>query len=327
MSRKSDLTVLVTGSTGYVGQALVEKLSRRNVTVVSMYRHKLPESTKQVFPVCSNLTNQELLAAPLRGVDVVVHLAWDHTSACIESGPYLERPAGNTPNLAATQCLLDAMGKLKTRRVIQLSCLGVSFGHSSRFLAEKYAAEQIVINSTTPEKVIIRTAPLFGGGVPARERFLAVLSRATQFPGFYPKSPTEKDLQPLAISNLTDLLVEHIFAKHSNPVSLVHALGSESVSFDKLFKWLLESQGKHSRIAVGGVLGRWLESWLEREQSAGGPMRKIEDFRAFVLPDLYQKVDAQIFRGTQSIKDYIFELCKASQVEEAQPQMVTSAKK
>ena len=69
-------SVLITGSSGFLGSRLVRALAERKVPVVAMYYHKLPDAVTNVFPICSDMSSPELLATPLRGVDTVFHLAW-----------------------------------------------------------------------------------------------------------------------------------------------------------------------------------------------------------------------------------------------------------
>ena len=59
--------IMVTGGSGFIGQELVKKLAESKKSVVSIYRHRLPDPSPYVYPVCSNLDSAELLAAPLRG--------------------------------------------------------------------------------------------------------------------------------------------------------------------------------------------------------------------------------------------------------------------
>ena len=146
-ARSSDVeanpAVLVTGGSGYLGSSVVRHLSLAGETVVSMYRHRLPEPCARVFPVCSDLSNAELLAAPLRGVHTVIHLAWDNTftgPGCeLSSDPSDEKNL--TKNIRTLKTLLQAMETARTKRLIFMSAMGAGRHAESGFLTKKYLGE------------------------------------------------------------------------------------------------------------------------------------------------------------------------------------------
>ncbi len=80
MEDKSKPAVLVTGASGFIGCKLVSKIAEDCRSLVSMYRQRFPEPMENVFPVCNDLRSMELLGAPLREIDIVVHLAWEDDS-------------------------------------------------------------------------------------------------------------------------------------------------------------------------------------------------------------------------------------------------------
>ena len=146
--------ILVTGGSGYVGTELVKYLASMGETVVSMYRHRLPEPREHVFPVCSDLASEELLAAPLRGVETVIHLAWERNLLGPESGNVsfgLGRNDTKTNNIRLLQNLVAAMEKANTKRIVFVSAHGAAYNAAEPFLREKYCGEICILNSKIPE--------------------------------------------------------------------------------------------------------------------------------------------------------------------------------
>lgn len=180
---KSQEAVLVTGASGYIGRALTKKLADTGHTVVSMYRNTIPGTLTNVYPVCSDLTNIDLLAVPLRGVDTVIHLAWENTYLGSENVARSIKDVGvgqapsqskersgasngtgdqKSSNLQCLKNLIAAMEQSKAQRLIFVSAVGCHRKSAHKFLQEKFIAEGLVINSKIKEKVIIRTSLVYG---------------------------------------------------------------------------------------------------------------------------------------------------------------------
>jgi uncharacterized protein YbjT (DUF2867 family) len=175
--------VLITGGSGFIGQHLIRKMAKDR-QVIALYHHKLPESMDNVFPVSSDMSTPELLAAPLRGVSTVVHLAWTGgLSGSLES--ISEDPvvsSNYSQNLLCLKNLIAAMEKGRCQRIIFVSALGASRTSRSPFLREKYHAEFLILNSKIPEKLIIRSGAVWGDRY-GHDRFLNSILKVMKYPG------------------------------------------------------------------------------------------------------------------------------------------------
>ena len=69
----------ITGSTGLLGKLVSETFSNNCIAAVSGYRFVIPEPSEYLHPSFCDLSNKQLLRTPLRGVDTVIHLAWENT--------------------------------------------------------------------------------------------------------------------------------------------------------------------------------------------------------------------------------------------------------
>lgn len=175
-------TTLITGSAGFLGRALVGSLSKDAHPTVCVYRNRLPDSHQQVFPFRSDLDSVDLLSTPLRDIDTVVHLAWSHIN--LEKDLVREADA-SFGNLGMLDVLLRAMEKAGTRRIVFLSHMNAGSHASSTFLRTKYWAENLILNSSIPEKRIIRSSIVVGGGREAGE-FLLGLRVLCSIPLIFP---------------------------------------------------------------------------------------------------------------------------------------------
>jgi nucleoside-diphosphate-sugar epimerase len=272
--------VLVTGGSGFVGSHLVKHLSEKSRTVVSLYHHRIPESHTSLYPVCSDMGSPELLAAPLRGVDTVFHLAWEggivgpqnHTQW--DPGSLATLPK----NVQITRNLVAAMEKTGTKRLIFLSGVGASRHTQEPFLMEKYLAEFFILNSTIPEKIILRSSVLWGGEQ-KEDRFLQSIQRVMRLP-IYPVPRKGDGLSPLHIDDLCRVLYRLSTAKVSPGCHVLEVNGGDACQVEEVFKVVSERCATGGKIGLGGVLGESLLPLFERESSNGPKTPKLKHFLA-----------------------------------------------
>jgi nucleoside-diphosphate-sugar epimerase len=257
--------ILVTGGSGFMGRPLVRRFAEDGRTVVSMYHRRLPEAIQGVYPVCSDMTSAELLAAPLRGVDTVVHLAWDQnfvgpSDPTVEWTPCSSKSPLNVQN---TRRLVLAMERAKTRRIIFMSALGAGRDEMNPFLREKYLAEQIVLNSAIPEKIILRPSIVCGPHTTA-DKFLSAMTRLMKIPGFYPVPRQKVQLAPVHLEDLTRVVANIVSTEIEDPCALIEIHGGAAFKISEMLRVVSEKFAGGSRIAIGGVVGEWMMSYLER---------------------------------------------------------------
>ncbi len=256
---KSEKSVFLTGMSGYVGDYVAKFLAHSGFSVIGTYRNHFPSLVDNVFPVCTDLTSPELLAAPLRGVSAVVHLAWENnflgtSSADSNSDSLL------TNNLVCLRNLLQAAEKAKVETFIFLSVRGASGQATADFLLEKYCAECLVLNSRIPKKRVIRSSLLVGGN-PGQNQFLSAIQRIVQkIPGLYPVPAWKGSLFPLHISDLVLVLHRMLQFPSQEPAAVFHAKGQTSCRVEEVFRLVSAQQSGAPRIP----LPRWISGWALR---------------------------------------------------------------
>lgn len=283
LAQKADpgSVVLVTGGSGYLGAGLVRYLAGEGRTVVSMYRHRIPDPCNRVFPVCSDLSSSELLAAPLRGVDTVVHLAWENTftgPGSVPDDPGALLPETMTENLRNTSMLLKALQTAGTRRMIFVSALGADRKSANLFLREKYLAEFLILNAGLPEVVILRPSLVFGGE-DTKNRFLQAVRRLMRLPGIYPVPAWKRSVYPLSAVDFNRIVLGSL--TYQNPAgscSIFDISGQQGYSIEEIFRIISGRDGRGSRLPVGSILGRTLLPFLEKDFGASGPYTGISSF-------------------------------------------------
>ena len=270
--------IMVTGSAGFIGAQVIRRLTEQQHTVVAVYRRKLPDSLDRVYPVCADFSSPELMAAPLRGVGTVIHLAWEggFAGSLISSNGAPSDPSQSTSgcNLSILRNLLTAMERSATPRIIMLSAIGASPTASSQFLREKYAAESLLINSRIPEKIIIRSS-ITWGGQSANDRFLRSLLRVMRFP-VYPVPSREKTISPIHVHDLAEIISNTCKIKLSETVVLTEVHGREHYNIGEVFRLVAAQLAKSSRFPLGGVLGKSLLPLFERDRRSNGDTPSVQ---------------------------------------------------
>lgn len=269
--------IMVTGSSGFIGQSLVAKLVNSGRTVVAVYRHTLPDSMESAYPVCTDLSSAELIAAPLRGVDTVVHLAWDGGLAGPDT-PLISDPLKQadqlTKNLLSLKNLITAMERAGSKRLVFLSAVGADPDSSNSFLREKYQAELMLINSRIPEKIILRSSVVWGGRG-SEDRFITSIRRILRY-RLYPVPRHHGRLSPIHLVDLVSALNAASIASVKLEVSIGELSGGESYQIEELLKLVSQSVIGRVQFAMKGIFGESLLSLFERDRNLRIP--RIQQF-------------------------------------------------
>lgn len=255
---------MVSGGSGFIGQHLVRKLAKER-QVIALYHHKLPESMENVFPVCSDMSTPELLAAPLRGVITIVHLAWtgglNGSLDKISEDPVVA--ASYSPNLQNMKNLIAAAERGKCRRLVFLSALGASRTSDSSFLREKYHAEFLLLNSKIPEKIIIRTAAVWGDRY-GHDRFLNSILKIMKYP-VYPVPAKKEGIAPIHVDDLTQMLHSAVQSDAGTGARISEVCGGTCYQLQDLLKIVSTKVIKKTQLGVGGALGKSALPLFERQ--------------------------------------------------------------
>jgi nucleoside-diphosphate-sugar epimerase len=255
--------ILVTGGSGFIGRNLVSKFSQNSTPVVCMYHFRLPEPMANVYPVCSDLGSPDLLAAPLRGVETVYHLAWENNFVG-PSQPLDSPDRSNTTNLNMLRNLLIAMERAGTKRLVFTSALGARKDATEAFLKEKYFAEFLILNSNIEEKIIIRPTIVCGH---SRDRFLRSIVSVMNFPVFYPVPMKQESIAPLHVDDLIEILIKLSDFETRFSHCVAEIVGKDSFRIEDLFRLVSTRFSSGRKFQIRGAVGETLFPFFERDKS------------------------------------------------------------
>jgi uronate dehydrogenase len=187
----SPKTVLVTGSTGAIGQPLCRHLLERGHAVRGFARRPTPGLSDFVT---GDLTDREAIRRAVDGVDTVVHLG-----AYPNAADFIDVLLG--PNVVGLYHVCEAAAEFGVRRLILASTVQVTTGHSFRDRSVKVEDGPAPVNHYALTKVWAEVT----GEMYARVHNLSVISVRI---GWFPR--TTEEARRLAASPLgRDIFFSH----------------------------------------------------------------------------------------------------------------------
>lgn len=141
--------ILLTGSTGFLGKALVELLKKEKINFKCLVRKK---TNRGVQEAVGDLLNFKSISPALKNCSLVIHLA------NITEGDNIREV-----NEQGTKNLIDACKKNKVKKLIYISSTAAIDGDDNEYSISKINCERLVKNSKL-DYVIVRPSVVFGKG-------------------------------------------------------------------------------------------------------------------------------------------------------------------
>ena len=263
---------MITGAAGQLGQKVAEHLSAQGKNIIGLYRNRLPTAHKNLLPLWCDLNATETIVAPLKSTDTVIHLAWQGgvlgsaKAATFQHGLEIsDEKIQASPNVTTTRNLIRAMERAHSQKIIFVSWVGVDKRATSVMLREKYWAENCVINSAIPIKIIIRVG-IVGAGLPDSD-FVRAAASVRKIPLLL---PVPKNINGVVLTTLPDFIwaidealkVVDSKAAGCRVIDLTSTIPSTGASIVAALDF--RSRGKRS-LKVGGAVGDILFKWAERK--------------------------------------------------------------
>lgn len=233
------LKVFLTGSTGYVGKAVLEKLTAAGHEVICLVR---PGSKRKwgsdnaslgsVRPHFGDLFDPVSLEQAMAGCDAVIHLV----------GIIREQRAKEVTfsrvHVTGTKNVIEAAKKSGIGRFIHMSALGARAGATSLYHQTKYEAERLVAASGIPY-VIFRPSVIFGPG----DEFVNMLAGLVRLP----VTPVLGDgtylLQPVSRRTVADVFTDAL-VNESAVNQIFEVGGPQQISYEGILDSIGMAIGK-----------------------------------------------------------------------------------
>jgi nucleoside-diphosphate-sugar epimerase len=257
---KESHRVLVTGATGFVGQALINEMLRHEFSVKGIVRSQEQFISGAEPVLIASMDDKTNWEDTLHNVDVVIHLAARvHVMQDTAADPLTEFRQVNT---LGTEQLARSAAASGVKRLVYVSSIKVSgeTTHDSNKLTEtdlaalqdpyaisKYEAEQAlyrVANETGLEVVIVRPPLVYGPGVKGNfAQMLGVVFRGIPLP--FASVNNRRSL--IYVENLVDALIR--CATHSAAAGQTYLVSDgEDISTPDLLRQLAREMAIPSRL-------------------------------------------------------------------------------
>lgn len=232
--------ILVTGGTGFIGQALIRHLVEDGQTVRTLIR---PTSRNPALPrgvpieaAISAINDARGLRAAVTGVQAVYHLVGaERQGTSVDLGEV---------EIEGTRTLVEVCKDAGVERLFYLSHLGAELNSGYALLKAKGIAEEI-IRSSDLDFTILRSGLVFG----PRDQFTTALARMISFFPFVFPVPGDGNslIQPLWVEDLVTMLAWSL--ENDNTRNQVYEVGGpEHISVNVLINTVMEAMDTKRRL-------------------------------------------------------------------------------
>ncbi len=230
------MKVLLTGSTGYIGRRLKQKLlDDTNVELKLLVRNKnsISLEAKQSAEVIEGDTfNLAVLKEALSGVDTAYYLIHSLNKDDYKN---LDRISAKNFIKSAEEC--------GVKRVIYLGGLGVKNDHTSKHLLSRIETGEILSSSTKVQTLWIRAGVIIGSGSAS---FEIIRNLVEKLPIMTTPKWVSTKAQPIAVDDVLSYLYEAIYLKHKD--NLIVDIGSQELSYKEMMLQTAQALGLKRRL-------------------------------------------------------------------------------
>ena len=225
------MKVLLTGSTGYIGRRLKQRLSENeNIDLRIYVRNKKSHShlTLNSFEIFEGDTfDKEKLEEALTGIDTAFYL--------IHS---LNNKNYKDLDKISAQNFIDAAQKCGVKRVIYLGGLGVKNEDTSEHLLSRIETGEILSSSKKVQTIWIRAGVIIGSGSTS---FEIIRNLTEKLPIMTTPKWVNTKTQPIAVDDVLDYLLQSIDLETKE--NLIVDIGSEQLQYKEMMLQTAEALG------------------------------------------------------------------------------------
>ncbi len=227
--------ILITGASGFLGSTIANMAHARGLPVRALVRPTSDRSRLKLAPdaiIAGDMTNANLLAKAVEGVDAVVHCA--ATTSVSAPDPQLSHRV----NVEGTKLLVQACERAGARRYIQISSQSALAHNPSVYGRTKYLADEVV-RASALDWTILKPGLIYGPGK------AGVFSKVVEFTQKFPVIPVlgsgKHEQCPVHVEDVAWAALQCI----ETPLTIHREYdlgGGETMTFDGMIQAILAAQ-------------------------------------------------------------------------------------
>jgi NADH dehydrogenase len=254
--------LLLTGATGLVGSALLQRLLADEQAVRCLVRdpRRLGALRVRVQITLGDLSDPHSFRNAMRGVDTVVHLATVTR----------DQPRGSIEELTAmaTWRMVAAAQRAGVERFVLLSALGASRQSASRVLRAKAVAEQAVLGAALHGTVVASSFAYAPG-----DRWLTLLERLSRLPCVPVPGDGGACCQPIWAQDVAECLVAVLRRTDAEERRRYELAGPQTLAYNDAIRTVLRcAKRERPLLNVPAHAARRLLCSVERIAGPNAPL-------------------------------------------------------
>jgi uncharacterized protein YbjT (DUF2867 family) len=225
--------ILLTGATGLVGSALLERLLEAGQEVRCLVRdpRRLGPNRVRVQITLGDLRSATSIRQAMRGVQTVVHLG---ATIRDQQGGSIEEVNG-----IATSRLLREAERGTAERFVFFGALGAEPAARTRFMRTKALAERAVLDAGI-DSLVLSPSIVYSPG----DRWLTLLRRLTHLPWLPVAGDGQSTYQPIWAEDVADCAAAAVLTGAQDGRRRLELAGPQVLSYDDIVRLAMEAWGR-----------------------------------------------------------------------------------
>lgn len=231
------MKILLTGASGFIGQAIHQSLAAQGHTVIRAVRK--PNQPSDITVNFEQDTAATTWLPRLLGVDGVIN------AVGILGGSEAQMMAVHA---LAPSALAQAAAQAGVKQFVQVSALGVDSGLDTLYYRSKLAGEQGV-RAAMPHAAVLRPSMVYGAAGAATQMF----TQLTRVPLIALPLAGRMSVQPVHVSDVA-AGVAALMNVNASTAQTIHAVGAAPMSLADYLKSLAAQLGRSAPLKLSAVL-------------------------------------------------------------------------